>query len=128
MKKIIFTPNAPAPIGPYSQAVQVGNMLYVSGQIAIDPVTQNYEPSGVRSEAETVMTNLQAILLAAGTDFTHVVKTTIFLIDIKDFPAVNDVYGSHFTSDFPARETVQVAALPKGVKVEISMIAEVPTR
>ncbi len=123
MKKIINTPNAPAPIGPYNQAVQYGNTLYVSGQIAIDAATGKLLFDNITTETTRVMHNLQAILTAAGMDFSNVVKSSIFLLDMKDFAAVNEVYGSFFTSDFPARETVQVACLPKNVNVEISMIA-----
>ncbi|MBX7052353.1 MAG: RidA family protein [Flavobacteriales bacterium] len=123
MKKIIHSTNAPAPIGPYSQAVLANGTLYISGQIAIDPATQQYQPQDVRSEAEMVMKNLQAILTEAGIGFSHVVKTNIFLADMNDFATVNEVYGGYFQSDFPARETVQVSVLPKNCKVEISMIA-----
>lgn len=123
MKNIIDTPQAPAPIGPYSQGVQTGNMLFISGQIAIDPVTDALMVDDIAVEANQVMQNLKAILERAGYDFEHVVKTTIFLTDMTLFPKVNDVYGSYFTSTFPARETVAVAGLPKGVNVEISAIA-----
>jgi 2-iminobutanoate/2-iminopropanoate deaminase len=123
MKKIINSINAPVPIGPYSQAVLANGTLYISGQIAIDPATQQYIPQDIQAEAELVMKNLSAILKEAGTDFTHVVKTNIFLADMNDFATVNAVYGSYFSSDFPARETVQVSVLPKNCKVEISMIA-----
>lgn len=123
MKKIIKTSNAPAPIGSYSQAVQTGNLLFVSGQIPSDHKTGEIETGGIKAEATRVMENLKAILNEAGADFSNVVKTTIFLKDMGDFAAVNEVYGSYFTSDFPARETVQVAALPKNVNVEISVIA-----
>lgn len=122
-KKIINTTNAPAPIGPYNQSVLTGNTLYVSGQIPIDPATGNLVETGIEAATHQVMKNLQAILEAAGMGFQDVVKTTIFLTDMKTFPQVNEVYGTYFTSDFPARETVQVAALPKGVNVEISVIA-----
>ncbi|HEY0670443.1 MAG TPA: RidA family protein [Sphingobacteriaceae bacterium] len=123
MKNIIDTPQAPAPIGPYSQGVQTGNMLFISGQIAIDPVTDALMIDDITVETNQVMQNLKAILERAGYDFEHVVKTTIFLTDMALFPKVNDVYGSYFTSTFPARETVAVAGLPKGVSVEISAIA-----
>ncbi|HEY0769869.1 MAG TPA: RidA family protein [Sphingobacteriaceae bacterium] len=123
MKNIIDTPQAPAPIGPYSQGVQTGNMLFISGQIAIDPVTDALMIDDIAVETNQVMQNLKAILERAGYDFEHVVKTTIFLTDMALFPKVNDVYGSYFTSTFPARETVAVAGLPKGVSVEISAIA-----
>ncbi|RFS24072.1 RidA family protein [Chitinophaga silvatica] len=122
-KKIINTSKAPAPIGPYNQAVKVGNTLYVSGQIPIDPATGELAKGGIEADTHQVMKNLQAVLEAADMGFQDVVKTTIFLTDMKTFPQVNEVYGTYFTSDFPARETVQVAALPKGVNVEISVIA-----
>ena len=121
-KQIINTTKAPAPIGPYSQSVKAGNTLYVSGQIALDPVSGELIKSGIVDETHQVMKNLQAILTEAGMGFQQVVKTTIFLTDMKTFPQVNEVYGSYFSSDFPARETVEVAGLPKGVNVEISVI------
>lgn len=123
MKKIVKTDKAPAPIGPYNQAVQFGNMLFVSGQIPINPKTGELEMSNVVSEATQSMENIGAILKEAGYDFSDIVKTTIFLTDMKNFAAVNEVYGKYFTSNFPARETVQVSGLPKGVNVEISVIA-----
>ena len=122
-KIIIETKDAPAPIGPYSQAVKAGNMLFISGQVAINPATGNVEATTVAAEAEQVMKNLQAILLAAGTDFAQVVKTTIFLSDMSLFGTVNDVYASFLDGGYPARETVAVKGLPKNVNVEISMIA-----
>lgn len=124
-KKIITTDKAPAPIGPYSQAVMVNNMLYVSGQIAINPGTGQLVLDNIIEETQQVMNNLKAILEAAGMDFSNVIKTTIFLKDMNQFSSVNEVYGAFFKSDFPARETVQVAALPKFVNVEISMVAAV---
>lgn len=123
MKKIISTPNAPAAIGPYSQAVMINGFLYTSGQIAIDPSTGNMVQQDIQAETHQVMKNLKAILTEAGLDFTHVVKTGIFLQRMSDFQTVNEVYASYFSSDFPARETVEVAALPKGANVEISMVA-----
>ena len=122
-KKIIRTENAPAPIGPYSQAVQFGNLLFISGQIALDPKTGNLVQGDIKTETEQVMKNLQAILAEAGKDFSDVIKTTIFLMDMGQFASVNEVYGHYFTDAAPARETVQVSGLPKGVNVEISMIA-----
>ncbi|MBM3432893.1 MAG: RidA family protein [Bacteroidetes bacterium] len=122
-KTIIRTDQAPAPIGPYNQAVGYGDVLYISGQICIDPVTNQLSNTTLAAETHQVMKNLQAILKAAGRDFSHVLKTTIFLTDMNQFAAVNEVYGSYFTGDYPARETVQVSALPKFVNVEISMIA-----
>ena len=123
MKTVINTKNAPAPIGPYSQAVMVNGMLYVSGQVAINPATGDVVHGSINDETKQVMENLKAILTEAGLDFSHVVKTTIFLKDMNNFKNVNEVYGSYFTKDFPARETVEVARLPKDVNVEISMIA-----
>ncbi len=122
-KKIINTSSAPAPIGPYSQAVRTGNLLFISGQVAINPITGNVEATDIAGETTQVMKNLHAIITEAGLDFSNVVKTTIFLTDMSDFAAVNEVYGSYFSSDFPARETVAVKGLPKNVQVEISMIA-----
>ena len=123
-KKIIKTDNAPAPIGPYNQAVQAGNMLFISGQIALDPKTGELLQGDVQAETKLVMENLKAILTEAGTDFSKVIKTTIFLMDMGQFAQVNEVYGSYFdNATAPARETVQVSGLPKGVKVEISMVA-----
>ncbi|MGE0638422.1 MAG: RidA family protein [Bacteroidia bacterium] len=124
-KKIIQTDKAPAPIGPYSQAVMVNNMLYVSGQIAINPANGQLVLDNIIEETQQVMNNLKAILEAADMDFSNVIKTTIFLKDMNQFSSVNEVYGAYFKSDFPARETVQVAALPKFVNVEISVVAAV---
>lgn len=118
-KKIIFSEKAPAPIGPYSQAVKVGDMLFVSGQIAFEVSQQN----DVKLETEAVMNNLGHILEAAGLTFQNVVKSSIFLKNMDDFTMVNEVYGSFFHENPPARETVQVAKLPKDVNVEISVIA-----
>lgn len=123
MKKIINTTNAPAPIGPYNQAVMSGNMLFISGQIALIPGTSDLVDTDVKAETNQVMKNLNAILTEAGMDFSHVVKTTIFLSDMALFGDVNEIYGSYFTSEYPARETVAVKGLPKNVNVEISMIA-----
>lgn len=122
-KKIINTTDAPAPIGPYSQAVQLGNLLFISGQVAINPATGNVETSDISAETHLVMHNLKAILQQAQFDFNNVVKTTIFLSDMSLFASVNEVYGKYFSGDFPARETVAVKTLPKNVNVEISMIA-----
>ena len=124
MKKIIFTENAPAPIGPYNQAVLVGNTLYTSGQIALDPKTMELVLTDIQTETKQVMENMKAVLEAADMSFENVVKTTIFIMDMADFANINTVYGSYFNEETaPARETVQVAGLPKGVNVEISMIA-----
>lgn len=124
MKKIIFTEKAPAPIGPYSQAVVAGNMLYTSGQIALHPETGELITSDIETETKQVMENMKAVLDAAGTSFENVIKSTIFISNMDDFAKINGVYGSYFNeSSAPARETVQVARLPKNVNVEISMIA-----
>ncbi|HQW16494.1 MAG TPA: RidA family protein [Bacteroidia bacterium] len=123
--KIINTTQAPAPIGPYSQAVQCGNILFVSGQIAIDPANGQLITSSISAQTTRIMQNIEAILLAAGLNFSNIVKTTIFLTSMSDFDEVNKVYGSYFKDNFPARETVAVAGLPKGVNVEISVTAEV---
>ena len=122
-KQIIKTSNAPEPIGPYSQAVKAGGMLFISGQIALKPGTSELVTDNIRAETEQVMANLKAILTDAGLAFKHVIKTTIFLNDMSLFALVNEVYGKYFESDFPARETVAVKGLPKDVNVEISMIA-----
>ncbi|HSN61649.1 MAG TPA: RidA family protein [Ferruginibacter sp.] len=124
-KEIINTDKAPAPIGPYNQAVKAGNMLFISGQIALLPETGELQTGNISDETHLVMKNLQAILTEAGANFGHVVKTTIFLSDMSLFAAVNEVYGQYFTSDYPARETVAVKGLPKNVNVEISMIASI---
>lgn len=124
MKKIIFTEHAPAPIGPYNQAVLVGNTLYTSGQIAIDPITGHLVMDDIQTETKQVMENMKAVLAAAEMTFENVIKTTIFISDMNDFAKINEVYGSYFEEKTaPARETVQVARLPKNVNVEISMIA-----
>jgi 2-iminobutanoate/2-iminopropanoate deaminase len=122
-KKIIKTDKAPAPIGPYNQAIIANGMLFISGQIPIDPATGDLISDSIESEAAQVMKNLEAILTEAGAAFTNVVKTTIFLSDMALFAQVNEVYGKHFREDAPARETVAVKGLPKNVNVEISMIA-----
>jgi 2-iminobutanoate/2-iminopropanoate deaminase len=122
-KEVIKTSNAPAPIGPYNQAIRSGNFLFISGQVAFDPATNELVMGDITQETHRVMKNLQAILEAAGLSFTHVVKTTIFLSDMSLFTTVNEAYGSYFTSDYPARETVAVKGLPRGVNVEISIIA-----
>jgi 2-iminobutanoate/2-iminopropanoate deaminase len=124
-KQIINTDKAPAPIGPYNQSVKANGFLFISGQIAIVPATGELEMQSIQSETHQVMNNLKAILTEAGTDFSAVVKTTIFLSDMSLFAAVNEIYGSYFSGDHPARETVAVKGLPKGVNVEISMIAAV---
>lgn len=124
MKKIIITSKAPAPIGPYNQAILKGNTLYTSGQIALNPETGELILTDIKTETQQVMKNMQAVLEAADMTFDDVVKTTIFITDMNDFGQINEVYGSYFNEDnAPARETVQVAKLPKNVHVEISMIA-----
>jgi len=129
-KQIINTSSAPAPIGPYNQAILSGGMLFISGQICINPVTGELKNKDVREETHQVMHNLRSILAEAGMDFGNVVKTSIFITDMNSFSEINEVYGKYFEgnqpegkSGFPARETVQVSALPKFVNVEISMIA-----
>ncbi|RAW03364.1 RidA family protein [Pseudochryseolinea flava] len=122
-KKIVYSEKAPAPIGPYSQAVQSGNMLFVSGQIAIQQSTGNILKGSIEEETAQVMSNLQEILTAAEMDFSNVVKCSIFLKDMNNFPRVNEIYGKYFTANPPARETVEVSRLPKDVNVEISCIA-----
>ena len=124
MKKILFTDKAPAPIGPYNQAVLSGNTLYTSGQIAINPGTGDLVLDSIEIETKQVMENMKAVLESAGMTFENVVKSTIFISNMNDFAAINSVYGSYFNEKTaPARETVQVACLPKNVNVEISMIA-----
>ena len=124
MKSIINTPNAPAPIGPYNQAILSGNTLYMSGQIAFDPKTNELVLDSIVAETTQVMENLKAVLAAADMTFENVVKSSIFISDMNNFGQINEVYGKHFNSDTaPARETVEVANLPKFVNVEISMIA-----
>ena len=124
MKKIIKTDKAPAPIGPYNQAVLTGNMLYISGQIALNPETNELETEELQKETTRVMENLKAILTEAEMDFENVIKTSIFISDMNNFAEINEVYGSYFDAETaPARETVEVANLPKFVNVEISAIA-----
>lgn len=124
MKKIIITDKAPAPIGPYNQAVLVGNTLYTSGQIALDPKSMELVLDSIEAETTQVMQNMKGVLEAAGMTFENVVKSTIFIMDMNDFAKINSIYGRYFDEKTaPARETVQVAGLPKGVNVEISIIA-----
>ena len=124
MKKILFTDKAPAPIGPYNQAVLSGNTLYTSGQIAINPATGDLVLDSIEIETKQVMENMKAVLESAGMTFENVVKSTIFISNMNDFASINSVYGNYFNEKTaPARETVQVACLPKNVNVEISMIA-----
>ncbi|HUH51870.1 MAG TPA: RidA family protein [Flavobacterium sp.] len=124
MKKIIFTDKAPTPIGPYSQAVLAGNMLYVSGQVPINPATGELMMNSIEDQTQQVMQNLQAVLAAADMTFDNVIKSSIFITDMNDFSKINGVYGTYFAEgNAPARETVQVSALPRNVNVEISVIA-----
>ncbi|WP_396164094.1 Rid family detoxifying hydrolase [Flavobacterium sp.] len=124
MKRIIITPNAPAPIGPYNQAVLVGTTLYTSGQIALNPDTMELVLDDIETETQQVMENMKAVLAAADMTFENVVKTSIFIIDMADFNRINAVYATYFNeATAPARETLQVACLPKNVNIEISMIA-----
>ncbi|HEY5824993.1 MAG TPA: RidA family protein [Cyclobacteriaceae bacterium] len=122
-KEVIYSANAPEPLGPYSQAIKFGNLLFISGQIAIQKPSGNLVIDNIEEETIQVMKNIEEILKAAGMDFSNVVKSTIFLQDFNDFGAVNTIYGKHFTSNPPARETVEVSRLPKDVNVEISCIA-----
>lgn len=123
MKDIITTDAAPLAIGPYSQAVRAGGFVFCSGQIALDPATGEMSGGDTREQAEQVMRNIAGVLAAAGLSFTHVVKSTIFLVDLGDFAAVNEVYGKRFATEPPARSTVEVKALPRGARVEIEVIA-----
>ena len=122
-KTVVYSDKAPEPIGPYSQAISAGNMLFVSGQIAIKKSSGEIITSAIEAETIQVMSNLSEILNAAGMDFSHVVKTTIFLKDMNNFPKVNEIYGKYFQREPPARETVEVSRLPKDVNVEISCVA-----
>jgi 2-iminobutanoate/2-iminopropanoate deaminase len=123
MKKIIYTTNAPEPIGPYSQAIVANGFLFASGQIAINPENNELNNPSLEEETHQVMRNIKALLIEAEYEFEHIIKTTIFLSDMSLFAQVNEIYGSYFKSDFPARETVAVKGLPKGVNVEISITA-----
>ena len=124
MKEIISTTNAPAAIGPYSQAIQIGDLLFVSGQVPIDPSTGAIVEGDIKAQAQQSLNNLKAILNAAGTNMGAVVKTTVFLADMNDFAAMNEVYAQFFQEPFPARSAVQVGRLPKDAKVEIEAIAQ----
>jgi len=124
-KQVINTEKAPAPIGPYSQAVKTGNLLFISGQVAIDPATNDMVTNDIVKETQQVMKNIEAILSEAKLTFEHVIKTTIFLSDMSFFAVVNEAYGSYFKGDYPARETVAVKTLPKNANVEISMTATI---
>jgi len=120
---IVSTEKAPKAIGPYSQAIRSGDLIFTSGQIPLDPATQQLVQGDIRAQTERVMENLAAVLAAAGSGFDRVIKATIFVIDLNDFAAVNEIYGKRFPEDPPARSTVQVAALPKGARVEIELVA-----
>lgn len=122
MKEIIKSEKAPTPIGPYSHAVKAGNFIFLSGQVGVNPETGELVKDDIKKEAAQVMENLQSVLVAAGADFSNVVKTSIFLSDMSYFADVNEVYGSYFTGNYPARETVAVKTLPRNANVEISMI------
>ena len=123
MIQTIETTKAPAAIGPYSQAIQVGNVVYTSGQIALDPETGALVPGGIEAQAHRVFQNLKAVLASAGCTFENVVKTVVFLTDLADFAAVNEIYAAYFPAPCPARSCVQVAALPKGSKIEVELVA-----
>jgi len=127
-KQVVATEAAPAAIGPYSQAIRSGDLLFLSGQIPLDPATGELVSGGIEEQTRRVMNNLGAVLAAAGATFDNVVKTTIYLADLSEFGAVNGVYASYFGQPAPARATVQVAALPKGARVEIDATARVPSR
>ena len=123
MKKVIHTDNAPKAVGPYSQAVQMGDFLFCSGQISIDPKTNEVFTGDIKNQTEMVMKNIEAVLGAAGLNYSNIIKTTIFLTNMNDFATVNEIYAKSFQNEPPARSTVAVAALPKGVNVEIEVIA-----
>jgi 2-iminobutanoate/2-iminopropanoate deaminase len=123
MREIVTTDRAPKPIGPYSQAVKTNGFLYLSGQVALDPKTNEMSTGDIRQQTERVLENIKGILEAAGSNLHHVIKTTVFLKDMNEFPAMNEVYGRYFTSALPARSTVQVSRLPKDALVEIEVIA-----
>ena len=125
MKDVVLTPRGPKPIGPYSQAIKANGFVFVSGQIALDPQTGEFAGADVRQQTERVMENLKAILEASGVSLAHVVKTTVYLKDMNEFTAMNEVYGRYFTSNPPARATVEAARLPRDVRVEIECVAEV---
>lgn len=126
MKELITAAGAAKAIGPYSPAVKVGNMLFLSGSIPLDPVSGQLVEGGIKEQTTRVMENIKALLAAAGADFRHVVRTTVFMIDLGEFAAMNDIYASYFAAPYPARSTVQVARLPRDVRVEIDVIAVLP--
>jgi len=121
--KPVSTPNAPGAIGPYSQALQAGDFLFLSGQIPLDPATGQIVPGGIAEQTHQVLKNIGAVLTAAGSSYAQVVKTTVFLHDMADFAAMNEIYGGYFTAPAPARSTIQAAALPRAVRVEIDCVA-----
>ena len=123
MRRAVSAPNAAKPIGPYSPAIRASNLLFISGQVGFNPATGALVDGGISEQTDQVMRNIGALLAAAGADFSHVVRTTVYLADMNEFAAMNEIYGEYFTSDPPARSTVQVAALPAGAKVEIEAIA-----
>jgi len=123
MKQLVTAPGAAKAIGPYSPALKAGNMLFLSGSIPLDPASGQLVEGGIKEQATRVMENIKALLAAAGADFSHVVRTTVFMIDLGEFAAMNEIYASYFTAPYPARSTVQVAKLPRDVRVEIDVIA-----
>lgn len=123
MKELVTAAGAAKAIGPYSPAVKVGNMLFLSGSIPLDPVSGQLVEGGIKEQTTRVMDNIKALLAAAGADFNNVVRTTVFMIDLGEFAAMNEIYASYFTTPYPARSTVQVAKLPRDVRVEIDVIA-----
>lgn len=125
MKQVISTPKAPAAIGPYSQAIRVGNLVYTSGQIPINPATGSFVEGGIKEQTRQSLTNVKAILEEAGTSMANVIKTTVFMVDMADFADMNGVYAEFFSEPFPARSAVAVKTLPKGALVEIEVIAEI---
>ena len=123
MKELITAAGAPRAIGPYSPAVKVGNMLFLSGSIPLDPVSGQLVEGGIKEQTTRVLENIKGLLAAAGTDFNHVVRTTVFMVDLGEFAAMNEIYASYFSAPYPARSTVQVVKLPREVRVEIDVIA-----
>jgi 2-iminobutanoate/2-iminopropanoate deaminase len=123
MREVVSSPGAPAAIGPYSAGVRAGNLLFLSGSIPLDPATGQVVPGDIAAQATRAMENIKALLTAAGADFANIVKTTVFLADMNEFAAMNEVYAKYFVAPFPARSTVQVARLPRDVRVEIEVIA-----
>jgi 2-iminobutanoate/2-iminopropanoate deaminase len=123
MREVVSAPGAPPAIGPYSAGVRAGNLLFLSGSIPLDPATGQVVPGDITAQATRVMENIKALLTAAGADFHHVVKTTVFLADMNEFAAMNEVYATYFAAPFPARSTVQVARLPRDVRLEIEVLA-----